>query len=190
MKKITLITIFFIGNLSTFAQETETKKKQAKHEIGIDVLDVIGLKKLEFSYDYLLNESETIGADISYFPDNDSFIDNEGFQDSFSMSLNYKHYFSKKYTQGFYAEVIASYNRGKAFLKDPTTSNFLTGDFKRYNAIGAGFGIGYKYVSKRNFFIDANININRNINNSLNSNENYNFPKAISNLGITIGKRF
>ena len=190
MKKITLVAIFLIAGVSTFAQKTETEEKESKHEIGIDVLDLIGLKKFEFTYDYLLNESESIGVDISFFPDNDSFIDNEGFQDNFSISLNYKHYFSKKYAQGFYVEGFASYSRGKAFLQDPTTLSFLTEDFKRYNAIGAGFGIGYKYVSRRNFFIDANLNISRNIHNSLNSNDDYDLPKAISNLGITIGKRF
>ena len=187
--KITLFTLLMVCTTSMIAQE-KNEKEQPKHEIGVDVLDLIGLKKFEFSYDYLLNESESFGADISFFPDNDDFIDNEGFQDNFSMSVNYKHYFSKKYAQGFYVEALARYSNGKAFLKDPNTSKFLPENFKRYNAMDAGFGVGYKFVSKKNFFIDANINISRNLHNSLESNNNYNFPKAISNLGITIGKRF
>ena len=190
MKRITLLTLCLIASVSTFAQKTEVEEKEPKHEVGIDVLDLIGLKKFEFSYDYLLNDSESIGTQISFFPENEDFIDNEGFQENFTMSVNYKHYFSKKYAQGFYLEGLAKYSNGKAYLEDSTTFDFLINDSKSYNGIDAGFGIGYKFVSKRNFFIDANIDISRNLHNSLNSNDNYNIPKAISNLGITIGKRF
>ena len=193
MKKITLCTIFLIGSLSTFAQKTEEKKtteEHPKHEIGMDILSLIGLKKYEFNYDYLLNESESIGTEISFSSDNEDFIDNQGFQENFTMSLNYKHYFSKKYAKGFYLEALAKYSHGKAFLEDLTTSDFLLNDYKKYNALDVGFGIGYKFVSKKNFFIDANIDITRNLTNSLSTNDDYNIPKAISNIGITIGKRF
>lgn len=187
MKKITFTLILLIASSAIFAQET--KEDQPKHEIGIDVLELIWLKRFEFSYDYLLNDSESIGAEISFFPENEDFIENEGFQHNFSFTVNYKHYFSKKYAKGFYIETFAKYNNGKAYLQDQTTLNFLLNDNKKYNSFEAGFGIGYKFVSKRGFFIDANIDISRNIHNTLNS-DNYNIPKAISNIGITIGKRF
>ncbi len=188
MKKITITLILLIASSAIFAQET--KEDQPKHEVGIDVLELIWLKRFEFSYDYLLNDSESIGAEISFFPKNEDYIENEGFQDNFSFAANYKHYFSKKYAKGFYIETFAKYNNGKVFMQDPITSNYFLNNSKKYNSVEAGFGIGYKYVSKRNFFIDTSINISRTIHNSLNSNNDYNVPKAISNIGITIGKRF
>jgi len=189
--KITIIALVTLFTTTLFAQETEEKTngEQPKHEVSLDVLDLIALKKFEISYNYLLNESESIGAQISFFPDNEDFWGSEGYQENFSLGFNYRHYFSKKYAQGFYVEGFTKYSSGKSYLQ--TNNDYEASDFKKYHALDIGFGLGYKYVSKRNFYIDANINIRRSILSSIPTEKtDYYLPNATSNIGLTIGKQF
>lgn len=190
--KVILIALVTLFTTSLFAQKTEEnqeKKDQPKHEIGIDALELIVFKKFELSYNYLLNNSESIGAQISIFPDNSDFWDFEGYQENFSIGLNYRHYFSKKYAQGFYIEVLAKYSNGKSFGQ--TNYNYDYSDYKRYNTFDVGFGVGYKFVSRRSFYIDANININRSLFSSIpTENNTYYLPSVKPTFNLTLGKRF
>jgi len=190
--KVILIALVTLFSTSLFAQKTEENsetKPFPKHEIGIDAVELIAYKKFEVSYNYLLNGSESIGAKISIFPDNSEFWDFNGYQENFSFGLNYRHYFSKKYAQGFYIEGLAKYSNGKSFGQ--TNYNYNYSDYKKYDALEVGFGIGYKFVSKRNFFIDANINISRILSSSIpTENSTYYLPSATSNFSLTLGKRF
>ncbi|AOW21394.1 hypothetical protein [Urechidicola croceus] len=190
--KITLIAFISLTTMTLNAQNSNEKpeEKQPKHEVGFDIAELIAYKKIEFSYNYLLNESESIGTNIFFFPDNDDFYDFEGYQENFSVDINYKHYFSKKYAQGFYIEALAKYNYGKGFKQDQNSFNYNPDDFKRYHELEVGFGIGYKYVSRRNFFIEGNFKVSRTIINSIDSNSEYSIPNVKPHFGISIGKRF
>ncbi len=192
--KLTIIALVTLFTTSLFAQQTKEnpeKTNEPKHEIGIDFLDIIAYKKLEISYNYLLNDSESLGARVSIFPDNSEFWDLEGYQENYSVGFNYRHYFSKKYAQGFYAETLIKFSNGKSFGILDNYYSYNYNDYKKYNAFEAGFGIGYKYASKRNFFIDVSLSISRTLWSSIPTEKsNFYLPSIKPNFGFTLGKRF
>ena len=141
--------------------------------------------KFEGSYDYILNDISSIGTTISVSPN--TFLYNQYKSETFSIKFNYKMYFSKKRAQGFYVEFYSEYANGKNFQSINTYSPRLVG--LPYNDLNIGFNIGYKYVNKKNYFINASIGFGQRIT-SFNTKSIFNSNGLKPNFTLSIGKRF
>ena len=180
MKKliITSIAFLFITVFTINAQEQEDLKPP-KFEISLDAYQLLnpkGVSGISLSFDYLLNKSESIGSTTSIK------------SRYFSQSLNYKHYFSKKYAQGFYTELGMSYVKGQYVHFPQPANNPYNYEITDFDAINLDLKLGYKFVSKKNIFVDVFAGLSKTMfgdNRYLNSY--YNSP---INYGVKIGKRF
>lgn len=187
MKQITFIFLFiFISKAATAQQLSDSlEKKLPKHEISIDVLELVASTKIKLSYDFLLNSSETIGLDVEWAK-NDSNLFYEDLHNQFSFAANYKHFFSKKYAQGFYVKAFLKYKTGDAFKAGVPYED----SFDNYHSLNLGFGVGYKLVSKKNFFVDINTGLERKLLDLKNIGVYENSKDIVPYIGINIGKRF
>ena len=176
-QKITLVTILFIGLFSVFAQEPANIEKIPKFEVSFDALQFTNpnLASISFSFDYLLNESESIGLTTTYR------------LNDYSLGANYKHFFSKKYAQGFYTEIGLTYNTGKYYPSYNYNPNI---SLKKYNALNFDFKLGYKLVSKKNFFFDTFVGKSQTVLGTNVRPYRYKYRKLPLDFGIKIGKRF
>jgi len=191
--KVILIALVTLFTTSLFAQKTEKnqeKKDQPKHEIGIDFLDLSKYRKIELSYNYLYNKSNSFGTTLYFFENNPNFWKEKGYQEILGVSFNYRHYFSKKYAQGFYVEAFAKYEFGHRYNISRPDLPIFRND---YHVINAGLGVGYKHVTKSNIYFDLNIRLDQTIVDFRNNGiESYllSYPNGGFNYGFTIGKRF
>lgn len=183
-----LLLIVFSSTLFAQEENESPNQKQPKHEIGLDFLDYAKYRRIELSYNYLLNESNSIGTTLNFFEKNQEFWKEKGYQDILGIDLNYKHYFSKNKTQGLYVEGFAKYEFGHLYkLQGFDDLNSI----KDYHAVNVGLGVGYKYVTKNNLFFDLNIRYNQTINNPSSYDPSFKrYPHEKFTYGFSIGKRF
>ena len=181
MKRSILITLF-LAILVIYSAKSQEDVKTKKHEISIDMynlLNPIKLSGISFSFDYLLNDSESIGLTPTYSLDENS------------LGVNYKHFFSKKYAQGFYTEVGATYKMGSFYTGSHYHHhNYYSCDNQliNYKALNLDLKIGYKLVSKKNYFIDVFAGITKTMFGT--NPQNYKYPFTPYRFGFKIGKRF
>ncbi len=111
MKKINkqIFTILLLCSIiATYAQQNIENKKNPKYEISVDFLKFVkpyDTATIEGSFEYLLNESESLSITPS-FHIND-----------YSIGVAYKHYFSKKYAQGFFTALGSIFQNGKTLTR-------------------------------------------------------------------------
>ena len=186
MKQVTITLFTILFSLTVFSQD-DKKQKEPKHEIGLDILDFAEYK-LSLSYNHLLNKKNSIGVNISIYDRYASLGNMYSFYEVIGVDFNYKHYFSKNHTQGFYVESFAKYSFGQA--NDKYNENHHK--YIDFNAISLGLGIGYKHVFSNNLYINMNLQVSQNLNKpNLNLNNRYSsYPATFLHRGISIGKRF
>lgn len=181
MKKSIIITSILVVLVTFSARSQEDESKKPKHEISIDMYNLLNPIKrsaISFSYDYVLNDSESIGLTPTY-----SFTE-------YSLGSNYKHFFSKKYAQGFYTEVGITYKTGKYYTGMYKYRPFYSIDHRtlNYNSVDVDLKMGYKLVSKKNYFVTVFAGISKTM---FGANvQNYKYPYSPVRFGIKIGKRF
>jgi hypothetical protein len=178
-KKVYYLMTIFLFTLNSFAQEEQRAGKPPKFEIGFNALKLSIGEGIYLSSDYLLNESSSIGL-VSGFQDDKL---NKGLNE-LKIGANYKHYFSKKYTQGFYASSGFSYNYAKHNYYDFHTYQPISDDFYETKSLNFDFDLGYKLVSKKGLSLDAFIGFSQ----PLFSNRDRREFKV--NYGIKLSKRF
>ncbi len=187
--KITAIALLTLFTTAINAQEQEskekTKKGKAKHEVGLDFLELIQYNKIELSYSYILNKSNSIGTTIHFIPAASVYWANKNYEEHFAIDINYKHYFSKNYAQGFYVEGFAKYGNGYTHV------NFSSQPFVNsvsFHRISLGFGVGYKYVTKNDYFFDVKTRFSGAIYTTKEAESL--IPSDDFDFSVTIGKRF
>ncbi len=186
--KLSIIALVTLFTTSLFAQQTEDNPKKTnepKHEIGIDFLELIQNNKVDMSYNYIFNRSNSIGATMQVTPNYTDRWKNLNYAESVGVDLNYRHYFSKKYAQGFYIESFIKYSFGQ------THQSIINSPFslqKDYHQVAIGIGIGYKYVSEKNYFIDVNARFSKTIYKK--GDSKFLVPNDNLPFSITLGKRF
>ncbi|AOW21393.1 hypothetical protein [Urechidicola croceus] len=189
MKKLKIIfivvTIFFTSIISAQNTNEDIKETEPKHEIGFDVLGLVQNRKVKLSYNYLLNESNSIGSTLYLFPENKNFRNRNQYHETLGIDFNYRHYFSEKHTSGFYIEAFAKYGWGRVYNTDTAPLYDYDGD---YHNIRVGIGIGYKHIFKNNIYIDANIRYSKSIYKT--GDVRGLIPETDLTFNIIIGKRF
>ena len=107
---------------------------------------------------------------------------------NFSITPNYRVYFSNKYARGFFIEGFGMLHRYKDYYYDEVWSGTNNYTSKNITEFSLGISVGGKWVTKSGFVTEIFGGIGRNI---LNSNEDSYDPINIAGrIGVSVGKRF
>ncbi len=182
MKKITLLAILLITSLSTLAQEEEKKESEEvvkKNEVTLNAFSIIAFKTLDFSYEYLLNSEASVGISVLINLQNENNLNDTYYNESFAITPYYRHFFSRKYAQGFFIEAFGMYNQQKNYYYVPSTGNTS-------NNFALGMSIGGKFVSRNGFIYEFFLGAGRNL-----AISNHDVAtEVVPRLAASIGYRF
>lgn len=177
MKKLALaLCVFCFTFTHAQTESNEVTSQNPKHEIKGNALFLV-LGSLEITYERLLNEDSGIGITASVPFDKDTWDLNYAF------TGYYRHYFGKRYAQGFFAEGFAMLNNTQFYI----TEDWLNWSFNKrnYTDLALGFGIGGKWISKRGVMLETNIGIGRQL-----FNANKTGDEIVGRFAVTVGYRF
>ena len=178
MKNFYLLILWVVPLMGLFAQENEVKKPlpEKRNELKIDMLQLLAQPALEIEYERIHNNWSSFGG---YFRFGDG--GEELFRD-LRIGGFYRGYFtqSKEYgTKGFYGELLTGYYEGNSWI-DYYNNNQST----KYTGLEVGFKLGYKWVNRSGFVLQADIGLSRGIIKDDNSPTNF----LLS--GVKVGWRF
>lgn len=149
--------------LGVSAQEGDDRK----HEISISPFVLIA-GGVNVSYERLLNHDQSVGVDAFIVPDEFSQV-----------APYYRMYFGSKYSNGFFIE-------GFLPISNKDYYNYNSDRSINRTLIGAGFGVGAKWVLKRNIVIELSGGIGR----MIGSFENYDTDFVTGKGKLGVGYRF
>ena len=183
MKKL-ILTLFLCFSLGAFSQEIEIEFPQdidKKHELSINALTLIVSEWVDVSYEYLIDEESSFGVDLQFGLDNNQDFDTYR---TFSVTPNYRRYFSNKYTRGFFLEIFGMLHSYEDFYYDYNTvsNTYLTASKTDFSL---GISVGGKWVTKSGFMTEIFAGIGRNL-----SNDEDDFLQVVGRVGISLGYRF
>ncbi len=183
MKQINLFTVFFLFTIVIYSQK-KSGKKINKHEISFGF--VTPISNIKLSYDYLLDANSSIGTSMSYSPKYKLFSKKSSHKNELSLKFNYKYYLLKN-NKGLYFKSEISYYNGIAYRYNYQNRAYTELGSYQYQNLHLGLNIGYKYVFKNNFFIDANVGLSTKI---IDFNPSHNYMPNKQIFSFSIGKRF
>ena len=102
---------------------------------------------------------------------------------TFSITPYYRHFFSKKYAQGFFVEAFGMLHTGEDQRYYSNSDPYDSYPEDKYTDFAVGISIGAKFVSKRGFIAEIYAGIGRDL---LNNSD----IDIVGRGGISIGKRF
>ncbi|WP_211305933.1 DUF3575 domain-containing protein [Olleya aquimaris] len=149
------------------------------NELKLNATNLIVFSWLDVGYEHVLNEEASVGVNVLIsFNDNED-IDLEEYR-NFSITPYYRHFFSKKYAQGFFVEGFGMLNSTKNEYVFDSFTNQSVQDDKNYVDFALGVSIGAKFVTKRGFIAEFYFGIGRNLFNNSNL-------EVVGRGGISIG---
>ncbi|WP_456379283.1 DUF3575 domain-containing protein [Lutibacter sp.] len=183
MKKINLFVLLFISSISLFAQQNNTDYSLAKHEVKINMSNLIGFKFLDVGYEAILNEESSIGVNVLFNLDKNS--DSSGLDEyrTFSLTPYYRHFFSNKYASGFFVEVFTMLHSGEDEYYYSNSSPYDSYTIEKYTDFAVGISAGSKFVSRRGFVAEIYLGIGRDM---LGNSD----IEVVGRGGVAIGYRF
>lgn len=176
MKKLLPILFLFIS-FGAFAQEDTEQKK---HELTMNALTLIASEWFDVSYEYLIDEESSFGVDLQFGLNNDT--NEDGFR-KFSLTPNYRRYFSGKYAKGFFVEAFGMVHTYEEFVFVNTNNSF---DYRTNTDFSLGISVGGKWVTPKGFVTEIFLGVGRNL---LNNSE-YDFTDIAGRVGVSLGYRF
>jgi hypothetical protein len=190
MKKILLLLLLAGATCYGQSNDLQPNENRNRTEVKVNAFSA-ALGAIDFEFERTLNKRSSIGlsflANLKNSQSAPNPIPNEpiGLNNKTSISAFYRHYFGKKYAQGFFLEGFALYNTvdnlvGVAF---PLFSMGERG-YETIHDVGLGLGLGYKWVSEKGLVLQANFGLGRNLFNGDIGEE------IIGKAGISIGYRF
>jgi hypothetical protein len=183
MKKHIAIFLIFTTFVS-FSQEEESKKRS--NEAKLNVFNALIFKSLDLTYEYLINDESAVG--LSFMVNlNDEFSDGPTYNEEYSITPYYRHFFSSKYAMGFFIEAFGMFNKQEIddyyyydYIEEPDITP------RQSNNFALGFSLGGKFVSNKGFIFEFFGGIGRNL---FTSND-YDSTEFVPRLGISLGYRF
>ena len=180
LKKLSffLMTFFALGNLS--AQEEQPKDSiQTKHEVRLDIFQLIVLPGIELSYEHYIDDVSSWGVS-TFFNFDRSYSEGYRFE-SFEVSPYYRLYFraKKDHNSGFFVQPFVSLTQGVYDNYDGSNGYYSESD---YFGFAAGALIGRKWVNKLKYTFEIHVGVGR----FLNFEEGSAYPR----INFAIGKRF
>lgn len=177
MKKLLPFLFLFIS-LGVFAQEEDQEPK--KHELTLNALTLIASEWIDISYEYLIDEESSLGVDLQFGLDDNANAD--GFR-KFSITPNYRRYFSGKYAKGFFVEAFGMLHTYEEFV---FINNLTASELRTNTDFSLGVSVGGKWVTPRGFVTEIFLGVGRNLFN----NDEYDFTEVAGRIGVSIGYRF
>jgi len=185
MRKILFVLMLLVA-FSSYAQVEIPKPEQKRNEVYLNALNLIAFKWFDVSYEYLLNEEASIGVSALISLDEESY----GYDSyrKYSVTPYYRHFFSRKYAQGFFMEAFAMINAGENYeywyVYDEVNDIYYEGeDELEYTDLAFGISVGAKFLSKRGFIGEIHAGVGRNLFND-------NAPEVVGRGSISFGYRF
>ncbi|PHR73623.1 MAG: hypothetical protein COA67_02540 [Lutibacter sp.] len=173
MKKITLIALFLVATLSTFAQGEQT---EYKHEVKIDGAKLAIGTILEASYEYVGNTSSGYGVSLLLNP-----RESNAYFEKVSITPFYRMYFFNKQDYGAKGLFVEGFSKFSFGTDD--FGFFQNGD-EKYFDMALGIAIGKKWVNRNGFILEIFGGGGRTLGFSDYS------PEGFFRGGVFIGKRF
>lgn len=186
MKKTNFLAILLIASLSTFAQEKEEKEIVKKSEVTLNAFNIIAFKTLDFSYEYLLSSEASVGVSVLINLQNENNLNDVHYNESLAITPYYRHFFSRKYAQGFFIEAFGMYNQQKYYSYDYSTRSHISGSDNTSNNFALGMSIGGKFVSRNGFIYEFFLGAGRNL---AMSNSDV-ATEIVPRLAASVGYRF
>lgn len=183
MKRI-LFALMLLLTFSSYAQVEIPEPEQNRNEVYLNAFNLIAFKWFDVSYEYLLNEEASIGVSALISLDEESY----GYDSyrKYSVTPYYRHFFSKKYAQGFFMEAFAMINGGERYdywyVYDEYDTVYYEDEIT-YADLAFGISVGGKFLSKRGFIGEFHGGVGRNLFND-------DAPEVIGRAGISFGYRF
>mgnify|MGYP001582062476 FL=1 len=166
MKKILFLVVLAMSVASS---------AQNNKEIKIDIFDVLALKSLDISYEYIMNEESSVG--ISVLSNFEKKAASFRYSQKLVVTPYYRQHLFQRDNVNFFGELFGAVNTGDL---DPEE----LGDPDSYTDFALGLGFGGKYLSENGFVVDFHAGIGRNLFNTDLSKE------VVPRIGISVGKRF
>lgn len=185
MKKIILVVFLFVSIVSVNAQENKDQEDVLKqNELKINMTNLIAFKFADFTYERILNEESSLGVSILLNLDKSS---DSGFEEyrTFSLTPYYRHFFSKKYAQGFFVEAFGMLHSGEDEIYEYDSVADPYGSYRddKYTDFAVGISAGGKFVTKRGFIAEVYLGIGRDM-------LGQSVAEVVGRGGISIGFRF
>lgn len=182
MKKI-ITTFLLCICISGFAQDKSDALPQdvdKKHELTANALTLIVSEWIDLSYEYLINEESSFGVDVQFGLDSNDDFDSYR---TFSITPNYRRYFSNKFARGFFVEAFGMLHTYNDFYNYDFTNNTYSED--SVTDFSLGISVGGKWVTKSGFVTEVFAGIGRNL---LNNDDD--LIEVAGRIGISLGYRF
>ncbi|WP_347923724.1 DUF3575 domain-containing protein [Pontimicrobium sp. SW4] len=183
-KPILLLTL--LCTIMSFSQEVNDNFDTSKRdELKLNMTNLIGFKWLDVGYERIINEESSFGVGtlISLGDDYDTGLDEYR---TFSITPYYRHFFSKKYAQGFFVEAFGMLHSGKEetyVYYDELPNVYGEYNEDNYTDFAVGISAGAKFVTKRGFIAEIYLGIGRDL---LGNSD----IEVVGRGGIAIGYRF
>ncbi|MGK0127364.1 MAG: hypothetical protein ACI87F_000871 [Candidatus Azotimanducaceae bacterium] len=182
MKKIMFAAILSIASLSISAQQEDLPENTlGDNELKINVTNLVIFKWLDVGYEKILNEESSVGVGLLFALDNDDDISLDEYR-TFSLTPYYRHFFGKKYAQGFFVEGFTMLHSGKGEYDNNLGEDIFPIE-ETYTDFAVGISIGTKIVSRRGFVAEIYGGIGRDL---LNKSD----VEVVGRGGISLGYRF
>ena len=180
MEKVLFILFSTVLSTSLYAQE-DIELNNPKHEIKLNMTNIIAFKWFDVGYEYILNEESSIGVGtlISLDPNDNTGLDEYR---TFSLTPYYRHFFSRKYAQGFFVEAFTMLHSGKEdiYYDNIDDSYKVEGN---YTDLAIGVSAGGKFITKRGFIAEIYLGLGRDM---LGQSD----IEVVGRGGIALGFRF
>jgi len=178
MKKNHLLFLLLFSVMGLFAQENNVKKSlyEKKNELKIDMVQLLAQPALEIEYERIYNNWSSFGGYFRYGDGGEEIFR------KFRFGGFYRGYFTQRKdygTKGFYGELLTGYYEGNSWI-DYSNNNQST----NYNGLEVGFKLGYKWVNRSGFVLQADIGLSRGV------FKNENSPTNFLLSGVKVGWRF
>ena len=184
---LVLILTISIHGLAQTEKDTDsiqTQLSDKKHELKLNMFNLVMFKTLDVSYEYILDSESSIGTSVLFNLRSNESNEDIYYREKFALTPYYRRYFSKaKHGYGFFVEAFAMYNVQADYnyffeengFSDDTSSNFAI-----------GFSVGGKFITKKGFAFDLYGGLGRNF---ISSDDDV-ATDVVPRLGVSLGYRF
>ena len=177
MKKIVLAVILLVFSAKTFAQDD-----YPKHQVNLNILNVIWLSSVELGYEHYVAFNQSIEGELFINDQYSFFFKKSGEKyNCTSFKLGYNYYFDLDGNSGPYINPFIKTRFGKFTYADEVTKVNM-------NSFIVGLGAGYQFIYNDTFVIAPYANIARNFGKEVNGDSK--FWAVEPNLGIKIAYKF
>lgn len=189
-----VLFLLAVGNQSVIAQQEKEKDSLNPYskEWNLNAFNLLIFQALDVSFEKYIDEESSFGVTglISLAGNNRFNEDAPFYYETLALSPFYRVYFGRGANKGFFIEAFGSFSLGKYdnydyYYYDPNVliNSVLEDPYDSFTAIGLGFSLGGKFITKDKFTLSVYAGAARNF---ISSEGPGAFPRA----GINIGKRF